>query len=135
MSLLSILGRMKSNCQALFSYYSGAQLCDRRIHSVIKLGKQSFPRQNNMSLNVSESDKGFIQKSFLRSLGHSFRGEKVSPLMALQSSRLFSMISCLLSKRSLSLNKCSEDIVKMRQRNSKVVSFYLHLFQFVAMTT
>ena len=76
-----------------------------------------------ISLNVSESDKGFIQKSFLRSFGQSFRGKKASPLMALKSSRLFSTISCLLSQRSFSFTKRSEDIVKMRQRKGGLLLY------------
>ena len=82
----SVLFRTKSNCLALFLAFSGAQVCESRIHLEIKFGEQSFPKKNSISLNVSRSPIGFRQKAIRRSSCQLFRGTKASPFKVLKRS-------------------------------------------------
>ena len=63
---VSALFSTKSICSALFSTFSGAHVCERRVHLVIKGGEQPLPNQKSMSLNVSLSRMGFFHKANLK---------------------------------------------------------------------
>ena len=104
----SALFKTKSICLALFSAFSGSQVCDSRIHLEIKIGEQPLPKQNSISLNVSQSLIGFRQKSIRRSFGQHFRGKKESPFMVLKRSALTSDI--LLLERCLTVSRYSRSV-------------------------
>ena len=107
----SAIFRTKSICLALFSAFSGAQACERRIHLEIKFGEQPFPKQKSISLNVSRSPIGFRQKAILMSSGQLFRGKKASPFKVLKRSALSSDTSFLERYLTVSRDSCSADIV------------------------
>ena len=107
----SALFRTKSICLGLFSAFSGAQACERRIHLDIKFGEQPFPEQKSISLNVSRSPIGFRQKTILMSSGQLFRGKKASPFKVLKRSALSSDTSFLERYLTISRDSCSADIV------------------------
>ena len=71
-------------CLALRSALSGAQLCEDKIHTVIKLSGQPLSKQNNISLKVCLSLTGFLQNAVCISFG-----KKASPFMAWKISSLF----------------------------------------------
>ena len=104
----SALFKTKSICLALFSAFSGAQVCDSRIHLDIKFGEQPFPKQNSISLKVSRSPIGLRQKAIRRSLGQHFRGKRASPLMVLKRFALSSDISLL--ERCLTVSRYSRTV-------------------------
>ena len=99
---------MKSICLALFSAFSGSQVCDSRIHLEIKIGEQPLPKQNSIILKVSRSPIGFRQKAIRRSFGQHLMGKKASPLMVLKRSALSSEIS--LFERCLTVSRYSRSV-------------------------
>lgn len=95
----STLFRIKSECHARFSALQGSQLCERMIQSMTSCGAQPFPKQNNISLNVSLLLIGLAQNILWYSCGHAFKGKNASPLMVLNNF-LHSVITFLLVKQT-----------------------------------
>ena len=83
----------KVDFRALFSAFSGDQVCDVSIQRTIKLGGHPFPSPKSMSLNVPTSPIGFCQNVIRMSCGHVFTGKNASPFMSLKISALSRLIS------------------------------------------
>lgn len=94
----STLFSMKSSCHACFSALQGSQLWERMIQCVISCNAEPFPKQNNISLNVSLLPIGLAQNILWYSCGHAFKGKNASPLMVWNNFLRSVITSCLLSK-------------------------------------